>query len=65
MLLRQHVAALQDQPELLSARSREQVAAIAAALDGGMLRRLRVLPRGLRRQGWAETLLFGLWFVLA
>jgi len=64
-LLRQHVAALIDQPQLLSPPARAHLDAIAAALGGGKLRRLAVLPHGLNRQTWPETLLFRLWFVLA
>jgi len=64
-LLRQHVAALLDQPQLLSPSARAQLNAIADALGGGKLRRLAVLPHGLNRQTWPETLLFRLWFVLA
>lgn len=64
-LFRQHVAALIDQPHLLSPSTRRQLQTIADALEGGMLRRLVVPPQGLNRQTWPETLLFRLWFVLA
>ena len=64
-LLRQHVAALTDQPQLLSAPARAQLETISAALATGMLRRFAVLPEGLKRQTWPETVLFRLWFVLA
>jgi len=65
-VLRRNVAALAEQPQLISAAAREQVAAIADALDGGMLRRLSVLRMpGLSRQTWSETMVFRLWFVLA
>ncbi len=64
-VLRRNVAALKEQPQLLSARAREEVAAIACALDGGVWQRLRVLRmRGLARQTWSETALFRLWFLL-
>ena len=65
-VLRQNVAALAEQPQLISAAAREQVAAIVDALDGGAMRRLSVLRMpGLRRQTWSETMVFRLWFVLA
>jgi glycosyltransferase involved in cell wall biosynthesis len=64
-VLRNNVAALAEQPQLLSEQAREQVATIARALDGGALRRLPVLRmRGLVRQTWSETALFRLWFLL-
>jgi hypothetical protein len=64
-VFRQNVAALSDQPELISPEARTQVAAIARALNGGRMRRCAVLRmRGLRRQTWPETMLFRLWFML-
>lgn len=60
-----HVAALQAEPELLTPEARAAVATIGDALGAGPLRRLRTLRRsGLVRQGWAETQLFRLWFIL-
>jgi hypothetical protein len=64
-LLRQTIAALLEQPELVTSRGREQLVALARALDGGTLPRLRALTMPeLRRQGWLETMLFRLWFLL-
>lgn len=64
-ILRQNIAALLDQPELLSACAREQLVTIARALDCGAPRRLSALRMpGLTRQTWAETMLFRLWFML-
>lgn len=64
-VLRQHVAALVAQPELMSPTTRAQVMAIHQALNGNKLRRLAVLRMpGLRRQTWPETMLFRLWFLL-
>jgi glycosyltransferase involved in cell wall biosynthesis len=64
-VLRQHVAALLAQPELLPEANRAQVEAIDAALRGGLLRRLAVLRRsGLHRQTWQETGFFYLWFLI-
>jgi len=64
-LLRQNVAALVDQPALLTATAQTQLQAIAQALEGGTAVRLRVLAMpDLRRQTWAETMLFRLWFLL-
>jgi glycosyltransferase involved in cell wall biosynthesis len=63
-VFRQTVAALADQPELISATAREEVAAIARALGGGAMQRLRILRRGgLTRQTWLETMLFRWWFL--
>jgi glycosyltransferase involved in cell wall biosynthesis len=64
-LLRQHVATLQAHPELLPAATRRQLAAIADALNGGRMARLRVLGMpGLVRQTRLETLVFRVWFLL-
>jgi glycosyl transferase family 2 len=61
----QNIAALADQPGLISPAAKAEVAAITHALDGGALRRCAVLRmRGLRRQTWTETMLFRLWFML-
>ena len=64
-LLRGYVAALSDHPELLSQPARAQLARIAWSLEGGAMRRLRVLAMpDFRRQTWHETLLFRIWFLL-
>jgi hypothetical protein len=64
-VFQQNVAALSDQPELISPEARAQVAAIARALNGGRMRRCAALRmRGLRRQTWPETMVFRLWFML-
>jgi glycosyltransferase involved in cell wall biosynthesis len=64
-LLRQNVAALTDQPALLNDAARTRLQAIVRALDGGTWARLRVLASpDFRRQTWAETMLFRLWFLL-
>lgn len=58
-LLRERVAALLDQSELVSASARAELAAIAAALEQGRLARVAALRRyGLARQTWPENLLF-------
>lgn len=64
-VLRAHLAALQAQPGLLRGAERATVDAVAAALSGGLLARLRVLRRiRLLRQTRAETLLFRWWFLI-
>ena len=64
-VLRAQVGALRAQPGLLSPASRELVEAVAEALAGGTVRRLRVLRRfGLLRQTAAETWVFRCWFLL-
>jgi hypothetical protein len=64
-VLRENVAALAAQPELLSEPARRDVMRIHHALQGGTLARLRVLfLPGLQRQTWQETLLFRLWFLV-
>jgi Glycosyl transferase family 2 len=61
----QNIAALGDQPELISSAASAQVATIAHALDGGAIQRCAALRMpGLRRQTWPETMLFRLWFLL-
>ncbi len=61
----QNIAALGDQPELITSAASAQVAAIAHALDGGQMQRCAALRMpGLRRQTWPETMLFRLWFLL-
>ncbi len=64
-VLRQYVAALADQPHLLAPSARQQVAVLTQALRSGWSARIRALRMpGLRRQSWAETLVFRLWFIL-
>ena len=62
---RQHTAALQGQPALLSPEARAALALISAGLAGGLAPRLAALRHpGLRRQNFAETQLSRLWFLL-
>jgi glycosyltransferase involved in cell wall biosynthesis len=64
-VLRQHVAALSAQPDLLTVQARAEVATLDAALHGGLRRRLAALwTPGLTRQTWPETLLFRCWFLI-
>ncbi len=64
-VLRQHVAALLAQPDLLTESARADLVAIDGALRGGWWRRLAALGRhGLTRQTWPETLVFRTWFLL-
>ncbi len=62
---RAHMNALAAQPELLSPAARESLALISAGLHDGWDLRMRALRHpGLKRQSWAETQLFRLWFML-
>jgi glycosyltransferase involved in cell wall biosynthesis len=62
---RQHTAALGAQPELLTPDAASSLATITAGLDDGIIRRVRALGHpGLRRQSFAETQLFRLWFLI-
>lgn len=62
---RAHTEALAAQPELLAPASRAALADITAGLHDGTRLRLRALRHpGLRRQSFAETQLFRLWFLL-
>lgn len=64
-VLRQHVAALLAQPDLLTESARADLAAIDGALRGSWRCRLAALRhRGLARQTWPETLVFRAWFLL-
>jgi glycosyltransferase involved in cell wall biosynthesis len=64
-LLRQHVTTLQARPELLPASTHQQLSAIADALNGGRIARIRVLCLpGFARQTWLETWVFRVWFLL-
>jgi glycosyltransferase involved in cell wall biosynthesis len=63
-VFRQHVAALSEQSDLLSAPARQQLHAISRALESSPMHRLAALRMpGFYRQTWAETLLFRLWFM--
>jgi hypothetical protein len=63
--LRAHVAALEEQHDLLDASSQETLAVIASALRGRRMRRVGALfLPGFRRQNFVETLLFRLWFLV-
>ncbi len=62
---RAHMDALDSQKELLSPAARETLGLISDGLHDGWSRRLRALRHpGLRRQSWAETQLFRIWFML-
>jgi hypothetical protein len=62
---RAHMLALEAQQGLLSAPARDALGLISAGLNDGWSLRLRALAHpGLRRQSWAETQLFRLWFLL-
>ncbi len=65
-VLRQHVAALLEQPELLSEQAMREVAAMHDALQRrSLLCRIAALRMpGLVRQTWAETLVFRCWFLI-
>ncbi|HYZ64463.1 MAG TPA: glycosyltransferase [Acetobacteraceae bacterium] len=64
-VLREHVAALLDHPELLSGRAKRVLAVLDRGLRGGAAARLRALATpGLYRQSWAETMLFRWWFLV-
>jgi hypothetical protein len=62
---RAHMQALEDQKNLLSPSARESLGLISAGLHDGFSRRLKALAHpALKRQSWAETQLFRLWFLL-
>lgn len=64
-VLRQHVAALAAQQNLLSEQARRDVAVVDSALNGGFFHKLAALRTvGLQRQTWIETLVFRCWFIL-
>ncbi len=63
-VFRAHVAALRAQPALLSPQARTTLDAVARGLAGGPLHRAVVFGHRLRRQTWAETLLFRCWFLV-
>lgn len=63
-ILRQHLAALAEQEELLSRSAASQAALLNEALRGGRLRRVKALGLpGLVRQTPVETAVFRLWFL--
>lgn len=63
--LRQHVAALTAQPELISEAARPVALQLHRALQGNLRARVAALRLdGLRRQTWLETALFRLWFLI-
>ena len=63
-VFRAHVAALQAQPGLLSPEARRTIDSVARGLSRGPLGRTVVFGHRLRRQTWAETLLFRCWFLV-
>lgn len=64
-VLRQNIAALYAQPDLVAPENRMVLTRLQSALDDGPSARLTALfTPGLRRQTWQETLLFRLWFML-
>jgi hypothetical protein len=64
-IVRAHVAALEEQHDLLEPAAQEALAVIASALRRGGAHRLRALRLpGLRRQNFLETQLFRVWFLL-
>jgi glycosyltransferase involved in cell wall biosynthesis len=64
-VLREHIAALLAQPELISERARAELATLDRALHSNFWHRLAALRTpGLYRQTWPETLLFRCWFLI-
>ncbi len=64
-VLREHIAALLAQPELISARARADLAILDHALRGSAACRVAAMRMpGLHRQTWPETLLFRCWFLI-
>lgn len=64
-MFRQHAMALRRQQRILTPEARATLEQIMSGLEDGWTPRLRVLRHpGLRRQGFAETQLFRLWFLL-
>ena len=62
---RQHAQALRAQPDILTPAAHETLEMISAGLSDGFMPRVRALQhKGLRRQSFAETQLFRLWFLL-
>jgi len=64
-IFRAHVAALEEQHDLLDPAAQEALATVAAALHQGRARRFGALRMpGLRRQNFLETQVFRVWFML-
>ncbi len=64
-VLRCHVAALRDHPDLLSPDAAAALDVVEAGLRGGLAQRLAALQRcALSRQTWQETLVFRCWFLV-
>ena len=64
-VLRENVAALCAQPDLVAPENRRVLQRLHDALHAGPPARIAaLLTPGLRRQTWQETLLFRLWFML-
>jgi glycosyltransferase involved in cell wall biosynthesis len=62
---RSHMEALAAQKEMLTPEARQALGLISDGLHDGWSLRLRALRHpGLKRQNWAETQLFRLWFML-
>jgi glycosyltransferase involved in cell wall biosynthesis len=62
---RAHMEMLEAQPGLLTPDARETLGLISAGLHDGFGLRIKALRHpGLKRQSWAETQLFRLWFLL-
>jgi hypothetical protein len=62
---RQHVQSLIEQSDILAPASHDALTMIAEGLHDGIRPRLRALRHpGLRRQSFAETQLFRLWFLI-
>jgi glycosyltransferase involved in cell wall biosynthesis len=64
-VMRHHVAALQENSDLLTEEARQYLSVIARGLDGDITARIKALRLpGMVRQTWPETLIFRLWFML-
>ncbi len=64
-VLRCHVAALREHPDLLSPDAAAALDVVQAGLQGGVTQRLAALQRcALSRQTWQETLVFRCWFLV-
>ena len=62
---RAHIAALEEQHDLLHPDAQETLGEISLALRGGWLRRSQALRLpGFYRQTFAETQLFRIWFLM-
>ena len=64
-MLREHVQALVSRPDLVTGHNYQVLMQIHDALQGNVLKKVTALRLpGLRRQGWLETLLFRIWFLI-